>query len=444
MMPPQQRPSTKPPRHILSTPAPASDTPGISWQRRGCLLSLGLFLLIAGMLALLRSVGGLPARVAAPTAASVGAAAGSAPLPSSTASSAPLAPLAPAAARVTAHTPSALIPTMWRVTRRVPHDSSCFTQGLAWRGRVLYEGSGMTGQSQLRRVSLAGGAYTTLASVALPSEMFGEGVTLVPGEAEEVEGGPAPTVLQLTWQNRRVFTYDADTLAPRSQPLPFSSTLNEGWGLTHNGKGTLVMSDGSANLHFWSADAAAYAAAGAMVEAHAPVAVRDALPSLEAQLPPGAAPAGEGWQPLLDARAPSTVTTTRPDIFGPGFARGSPLGRLNELEWAHGWVLSNVWYDRHVAIIDPGSGEALWYLDLSPLYADNAGRDCLNGLAYTMLVDAAAGEGEARAAAADRPWGGRLWVTGKYWNFLYEIELGGLVPADTLRGKRARKQGAGR
>ena len=330
---------------------------------------------------------------------------------------------------------SALVPTMWRVTRRVPHDASSFTQGLAWRGRVLYEGSGMLGQSQLRRVSLAGGQYSVLASTALAPSLFGEGVTLYPGEEAEAPGAPPPTVLQLTWQNGQVLTYDADTLAPRAPPLRFASTANEGWGLTHDGAGTLIMSDGSSRLHFWDAAPGAYSAAGAMVPNREPLPVVDGLRALEAALPPGAAPpaGAEGWHPPA-AVAAATVRTTRPEVLGgASFSRGSPVARLNELEYAHGWVLSNIWYDSRVAVIDPASGEALWYLDFAPLYADNAGKDCLNGLAYTMLVDAAAGEGEARLPPAGAPWGGRLWVTGKYWNWLYEVELGGLVPAEALR-----------
>jgi glutamine cyclotransferase len=444
MMPAQQRsskpvrPQPAPPLH----PAPAPDTPGISWQRRACLLSLGVLLVLAGMLALLRSTaGGVPTRLAPPAAAAAAAAATAASAAPAAAQQQPpaAAPPAGAAAPVTTRTRSALIPTMWRVTRRVPHDASSFTQGLAWRGRVLYEGSGMLGHSQLRRVSLAGGQYSVLASTSLDGSLFGEGVTLYPGEEAEAPGDPAPTVLQLTWQNGQVLAYDADTLAPRGAPLRFASTANEGWGLTHDGAGTLIMSDGSSSLHFWDASPGAYRPAGAMVATRAPLRVVDGLRALEAALPPGAAPpaGAEGWHPA-EAVGGATVRTSRPDVLGPAFGRGAPLARLNELEYAHGWVLSNVWYDKHVAIIDPESGEALWYLDLSPLYEDNAGRDCLNGLAYTMLVDAAGSEGEARLPPGAAPWAGRLWVTGKYWNWLYELELGGLVPAEALRGGGAR------
>ena len=307
------------------------------------------------------------------------------------------------------------------MTKRVAHDPGSFTQGLAWRGRVLYEGSGMHGASTLRRVSLAGGDYKVLRTVSLPQEMFGEGVTLVPGEeAPEAAGAPPPTVFQLTWQNGKVYTYDADTLEQQpGSPFTFTSTSNEGWGLTHNGRGTLIMSDGSSSLHFWSASAQAYTAAGAMVAARAPLPVVDASPASQEVLLPHP-PSDGGWYPPPTAQG--GVRTRLPEVLGQGFGQGSAVGKLNELEYVHGWVFSNVWYDKSVAIIDPETGQALWYLDMSPLYADNAGRDCLNGLAYTMLLDAAAPEEEVgRVAPADKAWGGRLWVTGKYWNYLYEM-----------------------
>ena len=52
---------------------------------------------------------------------------------------------------------------------------------------------------------------------------------------------------------------------------------------------------------------------------------------------------------------------------------------------------------------------------------------------------------------ASTPWGGRLWVTGKQWRNIYEVELGGLVNASELAnlgdsagtGVRARRASAG-
>jgi glutamine cyclotransferase len=306
---------------------------------------------------------------------------------------APFTRASPAASPVSALTRSSKVPTMWRVVRRVPHDPGSFTQGLEWRGRVLYEGTGMNGASKVSRVSLAGGKYTPLASVPLDARFFGEGVTLW-----QAPGGAAPALLQLTWMDRAVFAWDADTLAPRGQ-YGFASTHNQGWGLTHD-EARLIESDGSAVLHFWSPDAAAYGAAGAMVEVGARVSVRDAVAGAAGAplAAPPLPPAGAGWRP---AGGP---VVTRP------VEKGAPVGSLNELEYAHGWVLSNIWQTNHVAVIDPASGEAVWFFDFAELKAENGG-DVLNGLAYTMLTDLAAEEGAPREPAATEAWGGRLWIT---------------------------------
>lgn len=87
---------------------------------------------------------------------------------------------------------------------------------------------------------------------------------------------------------------------------------------------------------------------------------------------------------------------------------GQPLVRLNELEWVEGEVWANIWQTDRIARIDPASGRLLGWIDLSGLLPeeDRATQrvDVLNGIAY----DAATG---------------RLFVTGKWWPKLFEIEL---------------------
>src|SRR4029078_12128205 len=68
-----------------------------------------------------------------------------------------------------------------------PHDPRAFTQGIEYRDGAFYEGTGLNGQSTLRRVELTTGKV--LQQVPVPPEYFGEGITTW-GE----------TVLQLTWQ----------------------------------------------------------------------------------------------------------------------------------------------------------------------------------------------------------------------------------------------------
>ncbi len=120
----------------------------------------------------------------------------------------------------------------YRVVNVYPHDRAAFTQGLAYDGGVLYEGTGLYGRSTLRRVELESGRV--LALHELPRRVFGEGITVF-----------GDRIIQTTWRSRLIFSYDKHSLRLLSQtPYP-----RESWGLTHDGM-HLVMSDGSATLRF--------------------------------------------------------------------------------------------------------------------------------------------------------------------------------------------------
>lgn len=87
--------------------------------------------------------------------------------------------------------------------------------------------------------------------------------------------------------------------------------------------------------------------------------------------------------------------------------QGSPVTNLNELEYIDGEIYANVWLTDTIVRIDPGTGRVLGVIDLSGLLPpeDRLQRvDVLNGIAYD--------------AAADR-----LFVTGKWWPKLFEIDL---------------------
>lgn len=113
-----------------------------------------------------------------------------------------------------------------------PHDKNAFTEGLVIEKGVLYESTGLYGNSTLHRIELETGKI--LQTYALPDQFFGEGITIF-----------GDTIIQLTWQSHRGFVYDK-----RSFKLLREFTYpTEGWGLTNNGS-TLIMSDGTATLYF--------------------------------------------------------------------------------------------------------------------------------------------------------------------------------------------------
>jgi len=84
---------------------------------------------------------------------------------------------------------------------------------------------------------------------------------------------------------------------------------------------------------------------------------------------------------------------------------GQSVERLNELEYIRGEVWANVWYEDRIVRISPADGQVLGWIDLDGLYPRSQRRtdDVLNGIAFDSERN-------------------RLFVTGKNWPRLYEIE----------------------
>ncbi|HEX6353452.1 glutaminyl-peptide cyclotransferase, partial [Actinophytocola sp.] len=115
------------------------------------------------------------------------------------------------------------------VIESIPHDPAAFTQGLELVDGVLYEGTGLEGQSSIRTVDPATGDVKQ--KTDLPADLFGEGITV----ADD-------TIWQITWQDGVAIRRDKDSLAEESRV----SYDGEGWGLCHDPTADrLIMSDGT-------------------------------------------------------------------------------------------------------------------------------------------------------------------------------------------------------
>ena len=120
----------------------------------------------------------------------------------------------------------------YEVIKVYPHDTNAFTEGLAFENGVLYEGTGLYGESKLQKVALDTGNVTQFHS--LPDAFFGEGITILDNK-----------IIQLTWLENTGFVYDKDAFGLLSN----FSYSTEGWGITTDGE-KLIMSDGTAKLYF--------------------------------------------------------------------------------------------------------------------------------------------------------------------------------------------------
>lgn len=118
----------------------------------------------------------------------------------------------------------------YKIIHVYPHDRNAFTQGLEFHGRFLYEGTGLYGQSTLRKEDLETGKV--LQEITLPPKLFGEGITVFNRR-----------IFQLTWQSHIGFIYDQNTF----HLLNEFSYPGEGWGLANDGR-IIYMSDGTAQI----------------------------------------------------------------------------------------------------------------------------------------------------------------------------------------------------
>ncbi|WP_308501664.1 glutaminyl-peptide cyclotransferase [uncultured Alistipes sp.] len=127
---------------------------------------------------------------------------------------------------------------------------------------------------------------------------------------------------------------------------------------------------------------------------------------------------GEGWGITTNGRklymsdGSSNLYTVDPATFRrEGHVtvtfRGEPVSFLNELEWIDGRIWANVYTTDQIVIIDPATGRIEGVVDLTGLLPDEdrtPKTDVLNGIAWD-------------------PDAKRLFVTGKNWCKLFEIEI---------------------
>lgn len=154
----------------------------------------------------------------------------------------------------------------YRVVNAYPHDRGAYTQGLVFAHGALYEGTGLEGQSSLRRVDLETGEV--LQQRDLPPEFFGEGIAVL-GER----------IFQLTWRSRVGFVYDRQSF----ELLRQFNYPTEGWGLTHDGQ-RLIMSDGTATLYFLDPEKLVRTDTLAVRDGKAPVRLLNELEYIEGEI----------------------------------------------------------------------------------------------------------------------------------------------------------------
>jgi glutamine cyclotransferase len=127
---------------------------------------------------------------------------------------------------------------------------------------------------------------------------------------------------------------------------------------------------------------------------------------------------GEGWGLTFDGRqiimsdGSASLRFLDPDSFKEQYRLtvldgNTPVERINELEMVNGKILANIWQTSQIIAIDPNTGCITAWINLDELVREatlQPDAEVLNGIAYDLAS-------------------GRLWVTGKFWNTVYEIKI---------------------
>ena len=79
---------------------------------------------------------------------------------------------------------------------------------------------------------------------------------------------------------------------------------------------------------------------------------------------------------------------------------------LNELEWVNGEIWANIYFSKFIVRVNPSTGEVVGWIDLNGL-ENNANADWFQG--YVLNGIAVNGD--------------KIFVTGKSWSHLFQIEL---------------------
>ena len=249
----------------------------------------------------------------------------------------------------------------YRVVNTYPHRAESFTQGLLFLDGSLYESTGLWDESTLRRVDLESGETLQARAVPLPAE---------------VTCGGEPVYTACFTPDESVQFFFAEGLAALKGRL-YQLTWQDRIGFIYERESFELLDTFTLPAEGWGLT---YDGERLILSDGT-----DKLTFLDSEtlLPTGQVTVHNGETTII---------------------------LLNELEYVNGEVWANIWQSELLVRIDPHSGAVTGWAALNGLLAQAAaakpgGRvDVLNGIAYDPEMD-------------------RLFVTGKWWPLLFEIEL---------------------
>lgn len=141
----------------------------------------------------------------------------------------------------------------------IPHDTTLFTQGLAFHNGFLYESTGSPDHIPYAKTIIVKKNLKTKKDtliISLDKSIFGEGITILNEK-----------IYQLTYLEKKGYVYNLNN---HKRINTFNIESNEGWGITNNGE-HLILSDGSNILNFIDPESFEYTYKLAIYEDGSPV-----------------------------------------------------------------------------------------------------------------------------------------------------------------------------
>lgn len=255
-------------------------------------------------------------------------------------------------------------------------DGKSYTQGLIFDQRkgLLLESAGGFGKSRIHFLKVNEKSKKIEISetdnwAGLDQKEFGEGCDIV----VDPESGNR-TIVQLTWQTRRIIFYDEELNYLKEKLLP--SEIKEGWGLTHDPSNPRVVYITSGTSDLFLVD------------------IWQAKPRL----------------------IKSLKITFNKGHSQNGESSAMEVPYVNELEFVNGKIWGNIYYQNVIVVIDPATGDIERVYDMTNLVDDEKMEvelergeplehdEVLNGIAYDAVKDV-------------------YYVTGKNWLNIYLVKF---------------------
>ncbi|KAL7691309.1 putative glutaminyl-peptide cyclotransferase [Plasmopara halstedii] len=252
--------------------------------------------------------------------------------------------------------------TVVRLITIHPHNVSAFTEGLAIDDGALIESTGLDGKSFIRKYRFLDpdtDNFKTGSIQYVPVEQEFRFDANTFGEGVTVLGDK---LFALTYKAQQVIVLSRRDFQIIGK-FPLTTFTKEGWGLATDGA-YLIASDGSANISF--------------------------------------------FDPLDDFKLHHSITVQK---------NGNNVENLNELEFVEGELLANVWYKNCILRIDVANGDVLEQINLDwiPNMVSNLHSDAMktNPLRSNAVMNGIAFDPTTR----------HVFVTGKLWDSMFELEL---------------------